>query len=75
MIKGQEFHSIEQVDEEDLFHLRGQRACWRMVHMMTSIAFVTVLPFVYMKYLQHVIVDYRWDVHEVCMDWVNELDG
>merc|ERR1712113_1337589 len=56
----------EDMDSEKLSEVNQKLLCQRMVHMLGSIACVTVLPLVWMYDMQQVIPVYRWDVHAVC---------
>jgi hypothetical protein len=43
---------------------------FREVFCTTSVACVWV--YMYMYHLQLVVPDYRWDVHDVCVDWIKQ---
>jgi len=62
-------------DHEYLQHLRDRVFVWRMLNMIGSLVLVVGIPFVYFRFLQQVLPDYKWDIHEVCETWLANFNG
>jgi len=56
----------------------GTKPAWRTEHAGFLTYFITLVwlllafawVYLYIYYLQHVLIDYKWDVHTVCNDWL-----
>jgi len=62
---------IDHRDEEKLM----TEFCHRFGKMVMSGVLVVGVPCVYFIYLQQVLPGYKWDIHEVCTSWLDELQG
>mmetsp|Transcript_23334 Transcript_23334/g.51279 ORF Transcript_23334/g.51279 Transcript_23334/m.51279 type:complete len:404 (+) Transcript_23334:261-1472(+) len=67
--------AIDDGDHKLVSELRDRKFRFRIMTMLASLAFVTLLPTAYIHYLQHVLPDYKWDVHGPCELRVSEMLG
>lgn len=63
---------VDTMDKQEKRQRRDEQFCRRLFHISVSAVIVIGFPIVYMHYLQQVLPEYRWDVHEVCEKWFAE---
>jgi len=66
-------HDDGPQEKEDFRRWKRQQFVSRIMELLGTLLFVLIFPYVYMHYLQQVIPDYQWDVHEHCKEHVHGL--